>query len=63
MISIKIFSLLFLVGFTLAIQQDLTVDFEGEPPVDFEHENILGKLANQNNTNEVIIKMKLDLYR
>ena len=54
MIALKIFSLLFLVAFTLAIQQDaLIVDVEGEAPVDFEHENILGKCANLNNdTNE-----------
>ena len=51
MIALKIFSLLFLVAFTIAIQQDaLTVDVEGEPPVDFEHENILGKFANFNNS-------------
>ena len=51
MIALKIFSLLFLVAFTIAIQQDaLTVDVEGEPPVDFEHENILGTFANFNNS-------------
>lgn len=41
---LKALSLLFFIASVLGVEQT-TVDVEGEPPVDFEHENILGILA------------------
>lgn len=42
MSSLKVLAILFLVASTLGVEQDSDID--GESPVDFEHENILGNI-------------------